>query len=221
MVSPEQPHFAELRHLPRASWPDPSVVPPWLYFVDDTGSGLWRVLNGVWIPVTGKVLLSSLSGPLTTFDFQSIPQIFKQLEILASIRTDRAAAGDQVYIALNNDTTNANYDGQYVAAAGATVAAAESLAGASSRLVAQVTAASATTDHFTSVRIRINNPLSTKRKLVTSEVAYWVNRAANGLTIYHHAVGWANTSAINRVTLLPSVGPNFIAGSYASLYGVV
>jgi hypothetical protein len=30
---------------------------------------------------------------------------------------------------------------------------------------------------------------------------------------------WSSTAAITRITLVPDVGPNFVAGSHVTLYG--
>jgi hypothetical protein len=160
---------------------------------------------------------SILSGSDGTFSFPTIPALQGDLVAVGYLRSDRADVDDTVRIALNADTTDANYSRQLLRGTGTSALAAAS----SDRIVGHsVTGNSATSGAFGALVAQISQH----------------NRGVNdphivGMTGFHEtstpfaSVGMTtgrrnNVAAVTAVAFDPTTGTNFKDGSMMSLYYV-
>lgn len=169
-----------------------------------------------------KIAEVDLSGAAANIDISSIPATYLHLELVGWLRSDRSgAAGDDIVLSLNNDTTDADYDSQYLQG-NVTATVAQFMGVAGSRFFGRACAATAPANNFGEIRARITNYASTTaNKLVHGITSIPTSRSANGLFVRQHSLYWASTAAINRITLAPSLGSNFLTGSKVSLYGIL
>lgn len=164
-----------------------------------------------------------LGAPQANFDISSISAAYNKLIVEAYLRSDRAAnPADDWKLTFNGDTGN-NYNGNAIVNAGGTVSGlsnntqtANIQAGTSS-----VPAATATANYWGSLRIEcLAYAGTTNFKVVTFEsYAATATGTANRWSVAGGGE-WLSAVAINRLTLAPALGSNWIAGSRLLLYGV-
>lgn len=169
-------------------------------------------LPGVWL---GTV---TLGAPAASIGFSPIPEGWSSLRIIGQLRSDRAGSvSDGGSVSFNGDTTDANYEHQVLQATNGTVQGALTI---SNRVLIAATGAAATADQFGIADVTIpayataNNR---KKALCTTFRDETVLAAA---FIAMRGMLWKNTAPITSVSFAPSVGTNFVAGSFLSLYGV-
>lgn len=166
-----------------------------------------------------KLAQIDLGSSQASIDIASIPATYRHLRLFTQIRTDAATTADVINLALNNDTTAANYDREFVQGAANTASATEGL---TSRVVGASPGASSPASHFGTLEITIMNYSSTSfYKIAQVTMSCWSSRSSGGLIVRQMVTAWANTAAVNRITLTSNTGGAlFVAGSAASLYGL-
>ena len=163
-----------------------------------------------------------LVAPAASIDMASIPATYDHLILKFQMRTDKPAVTNElVSVVFNNDSANANYDKQQYQGTAAVVTTAETLATAVSRQAIEAAAATATADHFSTGKIVIPFYAGASFKNALVETSSWRSRASTGFVLGQYAMGWASVAAINRITFAPATGPNFVAGTKVSLYGLI
>lgn len=174
-----------------------------------------HIHDGSWVLIEDKLL----GADTPSFDFQSIPAIYKALKIVVVARSDRAAsASDGALLKINNDTGN-NYLGVIQWGGPSPGWVQQGTAGAPT-LCVYVTAASSPASWFGHTEIIIPNYAN------TSIYKPWQARGTQPTTsggtvwVYDAAGEWLSTSAISRVTIYPQTGSNFKQYSRAALYGM-
>lgn len=167
-----------------------------------------------WVLIEDKNLTG---GTAASFDFTSIPTTYKQLKLIVSARSDRAAyISDQVNLKYNNDTGN-NYITR-IQWAGGNV---EQNTAGGVYGVSYVTAASSPANWFSNFELTIPDYANTnKLKSWQSRGMQATTTGASALYIYDAMGMYLSTTAISRITLLPNAGTNFVQHSRASLYGL-
>lgn len=169
---------------------------------------------GPWMVAIATV---TLGGAASSIDFDSIPGTYATLMLICSLRSDRSGVdNDSVRCTFNNDTTDANYDRQSLTVLGATVTGAYSSSG---RILCAVPGATATTAHFAGTAIEIPGYAGANRKVAMARTTSPIV-SGTSMQIEQRGLMWKSTSAITRVTLTPNTGPNFVAGSTVTLYGL-
>lgn len=179
-------------------------------------------------PARSRVLLadSLLTVAQTSFDFQNLSQNFQSLEIVASIRTDRVSVTDGVALRFNNDS-GANYDWVWIDGRNETSTSIPVFGSNDAVADAQIeigffTGNSAPIDTFGSFRLLIPFYSSVVSNKHTELTGGRKNTAARENIFINSSFGvWRNIAAINRVTLLPVFGTNFVIDSRVSVYGLV
>jgi hypothetical protein len=173
--------------------------------------------GGAYTQLADSLLIASAAS----FDFQAISGNFNHLKVIIYGRSDTAAASTNLLLRFNNDSA-ANYDWENVQASdGGAPAASESL-GATAILVGEITGATATANYFAGCEITIPE----YKGVVGNKVAHGLAalKIANTTVnqqLFFRGGGWRTTAtAVTRVTILPAAG-NFIAGSHATLYGLL
>ena len=175
-----------------------------------------------WASGGAQLITETVLGVDTaSFDFTSIPATYRHLLVVWSLRTDAAAAIDTASTNFNNDTTNANYDREFLQAAASSTTALEKLATTASRSGATITGNTAPASQFGHGQMLVHNYANVNFfKVASIEGSQWSARTTNGMLHYWNVMGWANTAAINRLTFTPVTGTNFKAQSVVALYGI-
>jgi hypothetical protein len=150
---------------------------------------------------------------VASIDFNSIPQTYTDLKLVASTRMT-ATASDTWYdftIRLNNSTTGDS--GKFMYGNGSTVASASD----ASDIVVRTSSSNATASSFGNAEVYIPNYTSANNKYVSIDNVSESNgtQAFAGFT----AGLWANTSAVTSIILVPLSG-NFAQYTKITLYGI-
>lgn len=160
------------------------------------------------VKLIAKNVLGSSASSVT---FSSIPGTYTDLYIVASARSDRASFnGDAIYISLNSST--ANFSARYLQAFGTGVSS-----GTETRYAGNATASTAGANEFGSTEIYIPNYAGSTNKSIST---FGVGAISSAPLMAITAILWSNTAAITSVSLVPSIGPNFVSGSSFFLYGI-
>lgn len=154
-----------------------------------------------------------------SFDFLGLDQSFSGLLIVWSGRCAVAAAEDNLTLRLNNDS-GANYDRQRRETATATTISESQNQAGTSGLLGVITADSSTAGFAAAGEIIIPNYAGTAfHKIVRGSSFARTTDASQANDIASIGFIWKDTSAINRITLLPSAG-NWMTGSRCTVYGM-
>jgi hypothetical protein len=162
-----------------------------------------------------------LSTAATSISFSDIPQTYRDLVIVGELRSDRSGnTTDTARIRVGNGTVDSGTNYRYQTAYLSHAASGFSEEGeGQTALVFYTSAATADAGIFGTIEARVLRYVDTtyKRSIrgdwntladSTSAFSGWVNGT------------WENTAAaIDVVQFTPVNGPNFIAGSYLTLYG--
>lgn len=159
-----------------------------------------------------KIQTVTAGSAVASLAFTSIPQIYTDLYIVASTRSDRAAIAEDIKIEFNGVNTNQTL-GQ-VFGNGATAS------GSSDTLMyAWTVGNSVTTSIFGNWEAYIPNYATSNVKSVSFNQC-GENNAATAYIGFSNGL-WSSTAAITSITLKPYTGPNFLQHSSATLYGIL
>lgn len=150
-------------------------------------------------------------------DFQNIPQDYNHLLIEGIGRNDWGTASfNSCEIYFNNDT-GSNYGMQWIISSGSTNTASRALA-QTFGYAYQTFGNGVDSTSFTPFFIKIPFYSGTQKKgsLGFSSMNCVGNSGQSFMTTF-----WNSTAPINRVALKNNVGSSFVAGSQATLYGVM
>lgn len=158
----------------------------------------------------------TLGGSQANFDLQGIPGNFTSLELHFLLRSDYAGANfDSALVRFNGDSA-ANYCYGGFHASSANNSGLDVANGATS-LVVFVGSAGATAGYFGSGEFKVPFYAGTTAfKLASGLYADFVTST----TLFGRFIGgvWENTAAINRITISPLNGANWVTGSAVALY---
>tara|TARA_R100001163_G_C4963934_1_gene126604 strand:- start:87 stop:617 length:531 start_codon:yes stop_codon:yes gene_type:complete len=163
---------------------------------------------------------TELSGSANYFEKTSISSSYDHLYFLASIRGDVSAYTDWSSFQLNGDTTDSNYDYQYLRADG-TGSLSTGFAGYA--WGSYFPAASAGADNFGCVEMWIPNYANStnKKSVLTRGVAPNDSTTTGQFAIDTAGTLWNNTAAINAFKFMVYGGSdNFVQYSTFTLYGI-
>ena len=162
-----------------------------------------------------------LTAPASTINFPNIRQDYRHLQIVGQLRSDRAAVVDDTLLCRFNGSSASVYSGHDRFRVG-------DASGGDSALVGQ-------TEFIPTLRMPAANALAGMALLVDAFIPNYTGttfaknfrvesqtfQALASTDMYFSTYnGFFNdTSAITRVEFLP-IGPNFVAGSFLSLYGI-
>ena len=192
-----------------------------------TAGQVLRVNSGASAPewVNGGMTLieeKEATGTVASFDFTSIPSIYKHLKIFLAGRGDNSSDFVSLLLRFNGDTGN-YYDHVefYIASDGTEANNDSGGIGYSYMYLWRIPAATGISGMVGSSEISVFNYASTSffknihtMNLCQEDTADNIIEAKwlNGI--------WRKTAAINQITIYPAAG-NFAAGSIASLYGLM
>lgn len=167
----------------------------------------------------GAIFDTTLGGTATAVDITSISASYAHLLVVAYARSDVAATSTGLALRFNNDVA-ANYDFQQLLGTAATPSAAEAFA-QTQMTTGSMPGATAGANLFNaSITFIPHYAGSTNNKLALSISATKIGTTTGSVTAYLFGGFWRSSAAINRVTLLPVVGSNFVAGTRVTLYGM-
>ena len=161
-------------------------------------------------------------GPIADgagIDFQNIPQLYQNLEVVFHLRSQQAIHIVDVGLRFNNDA-GAVYDYEMVTANGTTVAAVQALA-ATQIVAGGIAGAAESGNYWGDGRIFLPD-----YRAVDARKAALIQNAKtspNANQIFNRSItgAWRTLNApITRVTLVPLSGSGFGSGSWATLYGL-
>lgn len=183
--------------------------------------GLFDFEPSILAAATFRIAEITLASDAAQIDIPNIPATYSHLMVIGMLRSTRAGqTTDNVLVVINGDATNANYDQRQIQSA----SIGENLGSggtANTRALGTCTGATSPAGTFGTLQLSIPAYSSTtKRKVLQAETRAWRDRNTGGAVMTDVMIGWASTAAINQLTILPSVGPNFLAGSSVSVYGV-
>ena len=189
--------------------------------VSPTVSSTFLAGSGQWVYAVPKVLLErkTLTDATTTsvtftLSGLTIPDNVKHLRLNVYGRGDEASVYDWVSMAINSDTTAANYDNQelYGGYWGSTPGASQS---AASRRIGTIGSANATANVFGGFTALLPDYASTsirKHYISIGGVPAQISNLLSG--------SWENTAAIATITLTLEQGDDFVAGTILELEGI-
>ena len=150
----------------------------------------------------------------------NIPQTWRDLQLIASARSDRGSEPDALGFQFNGDTGN-NYDWQQIS--WPTDAVAVSLASAFAQptgWIGEISVSATAANNFGTVQGLLSGYSQTgKYKNVMGQFndnKYPTTVQVAGIT----GSTWHNTAAVTSITIRPVAGANLVAGTQISLYGV-
>jgi hypothetical protein len=159
---------------------------------------------------------TTLGAPAASFDLTGIPATFNHLLLVLFARGDTAAVVATINATLNNDG-GANYDWEEVINATAANAQGQT-SGRAGRMPANTAAAG---DFATLIAYIGSYRDATNKKSYAAIVSSREGTGVGSLKSGTQAFVWLGAAAaVNRITLTPSAG-NFVAGSRATLYGLL
>lgn len=159
-------------------------------------------------------LISSVtvgSGGAASIDFTSIPATYTDLVVKMSLRGTSAATYAAVKVQFNGSTSNLSCKQLFGDGASANSSS------SATQILFDTDAANNTASTFGNHEMYIPNYAGSTNKSVSIDSVM----EQNGTTAYAELVAglWANTSAINQVTIAPTAN-NFAQHSSAYLYGI-
>jgi hypothetical protein len=165
-----------------------------------------------------QIAQTTLTGSVVSVTFSSIPQGFRNLLLYWQLRSDRVAAFDNTIVRFNADSGN-NYD--HVRASFNT-GASYVVARATNGIFSVCESANARADNFGPGNFLIPGYSTTNReKFIFGMSSAFDDASADAdIFVIVNSGRWRNTSAITSLTILPSLGTNFVSGSILQLYGM-
>lgn len=157
-------------------------------------------------------LFSSVLGADGAIDVSSIPATSTHLLLVAMLRSNVAAATDQLGVRFNNDSAG-NYNSEHVAGAGASAVAGSVVNGTSGLSEVNIIGNTGNANEFSPVILFVPRYSSTTP---TKTVVGLTGRRQQSES-WAVMSNWNSTAAINRITIILATGTAFKTGS--ALYG--
>jgi len=157
------------------------------------------------------------SGGAATIDFTSIPATYTDLVVKISGRTTEAANFTTLSLTFNGNTS-ANYSRKMIQGYNSSVASSGGSSETSLNL-GYINGNNSTASTFGNMEVYVPNYTSANNKSVSIDAAQEINQATQAV-LWLNAGLWAQTTAINQITLTPA-GGNLAQYSTATLYGIL
>lgn len=175
----------------------------------------WASTSGAGPGALTLISSQTLSGAVATVTFSSIPNTFTHLQLVINGATNHSSANEQVTMALNGDTTQADYSEVFLAQTG-------NLNGQqNNNIIGSLKAATGPSNASGSITVTIPNYVGTTflKTFMASSFSYTGSSLNNTQRVDQYGT-WNNAAAITSIVLGCFSGGSFIAGSQFSLYGV-
>jgi hypothetical protein len=161
----------------------------------------------------------------TSFSMTSIPSTYKHLQLRGNVRVTRSGQyGGELYIGLNNDTTNGNYYNGEVStnppADTNASAGGGSASGYPGFYAIRTTGSAAETGNFAPFVIDISDYTNTNKKKSVRMLTGWDANETNQGYIGVFSGLWQGTAAINQFNFGLAYGDFIAQNSVFNLYGI-
>jgi hypothetical protein len=153
--------------------------------------------------------------PSVTFDVSSFAGVYKHLQVVCSVRDQRAVDINNIFFRFNGDN-GANYSYHLLAGQGSSVFS-ENGVTQDFAVAGTSIGASGVANVFAGSILDILDAFSTTKNKTTRSLT-GINSTASQIRIW--SGNWRNLSPISSINLFPSTSAGFVAGSRFSLYGV-
>jgi hypothetical protein len=159
------------------------------------------------------------AGGASNIDFTSIPSTYTDLCLKMSLRGSASFVYNYAYVTFNNDTAGSPYAIRIVYGDGTTTGSTGYNTGNTPYISGNLSNYSTgTSNTFSNSETYIANYAGSANKSVSID-AVAENNAASPNGVFMTAALWANSSALNRITVTPISG-TFVQYSTATLYGI-
>lgn len=159
-----------------------------------------------------KIQTVTLGSASTQIDLTSIPSTYTDLLVVMSLRGVIALSADDIGLKLNDSTANGST--RYLQGNGSSASASSN----SYLMNTLEPGGNATASTFGNTSVYITNYAGATHKLLTVDNATENN--GNPAYLRIEGVLWANTAAINKITIYSLNGGNLAQYSSATLYGI-
>jgi hypothetical protein len=160
-----------------------------------------------------KIADVTVSSPVATVDFSSIPQGYTDLKIVMSVRSANASNFDNPRISINGSTST--FTRREIYGESGSVGS-ESVA---DRIIGNCPAASVTASTFGSLEFYLPNYTSSNYKAWSCDSVTENNSATNSMWLL--AGLWSTTTAVSTIAVSLQTSGNFATNSTFTLYGVL
>jgi hypothetical protein len=171
-------------------------------------------VQGDYELISSEILGSAQAS--VVFDVSSFASTYKHLQIRYVARTSRASVFDGGRLKFNGDT-GANFDDHGLFGNGSSVGSFAQLNATTGINFGNTPGANATANVYAPGVIDILDSFSSTKNKVIRELS-GVNSSSPAVALVSGS--WRNTNAITTIAISPNVGPNWVAGSRFSLYGI-
>lgn len=170
------------------------------------------------MPASRQLLQSiTLNSTAASVTFLNISQIYTDLKIIVSARSDRSAVEDSLKFRFNGDS-GSNYTSRLLYGNGSVAVSQTETSATYGTHYAIFSAATATANTFGTAEITVPSYTGAATKTISIFGASESNTGA-GPSVGMSANLWNSTAAINSVTLFPYYG-SWVTGSTFYLYGI-
>ena len=166
-------------------------------------------------PTYTPIAATTLGSNTASVTFNSFSG-YTDLIIVINGRTTRANVSDAVNVIFNSDNSN-SYSFTLLYGDGSSASSGQA-ANTSSHTLGRLIGTSSTTQPSMLIGQIMNYSNTSTYKTILSRSA---NQITNNYGVYANVGLYRSTSAITSMTLTPAVGPNFVAGSTFTLYGIL
>jgi hypothetical protein len=163
-----------------------------------------------------RIAQNILTGNAASVTFSSIPQTYQHLMVRMSARSDSGADRDALLFAINGDTNAANYWRGSASRSNNTTSG--DTGSASRTFPLSCTGGTAVANVFSATEITLSRYTQSVTKLLGFYASSTDSDSDSTLTI--GSLIWPFNSAITSLTISPSSGGNFVAGTTVNLYGL-
>lgn len=159
-----------------------------------------------------------ISSPVSTITFSNIPQNYKDLRLIQSVRTTYAGYSESMIINYNGVSTGSLYSGVNIVTADIIYVGGTN--NANTHIYSQVLAATAPAGAYASIVTDVFDYASTnKYKTLLSTHGAEYNLTSSGANGFYGCM-FRSTNAITSITLASANGANLASGSIFTLYGL-
>jgi hypothetical protein len=164
--------------------------------------------------ISSNVLASSAAS----VTFSSIPATYTDLVVRASIRSDRAAVNDGLFLTFNSDTASVYSATSLYVNNSTTVLSGRANGTPSDTFYYYTDGANATSNTFSNTELYIPSYTASQNKPLS--LTSMAEGNTTNFSMGANAGLWRNTAAMTSINIVSFVGANFVTGSSFYLYGI-
>lgn len=185
----------------------------------------WPTVNMMrpfFTPGLRPIAETVLTAPAASVTLANIPGNYRTLLYVIQARSDRVAEAEGFVLRCNADA-GANYDWVDIHTSIAVGPTRGGARAATAISIGGIEAANARANNFAETMAYLPGyALTASEKHVHAFSGYYGDASADAdVYAFYNRGRWRNVNAITSLTVIPNLGPNFVAGSRFTLYGVL